>query len=267
MSRGRSAGSSPAWSTGHFSVRYWPGGRRAGSYPASMTFRSALPRNTAATLVSDGCHGAQSRSSPPRLRGCPRSRRGAYLQAMVSNDVEALGVGDCVRGAPADAEGACHRSACRSAAGRRRLPAPHGARPRGARSRDARTVALRREVRDRARGARIGRSSFGRSEGIPTADFGVPAVEVLDDGARADDRRRRARAAADPRGHSALRPRDRRSRPSCRSGARGARDRLREGLLPGAGADRAPALPGAREPHASRPRDRAAPSCPSTTPS
>ncbi len=24
-------GIDPAWSTGHFSVRYWPGGRRAGS--------------------------------------------------------------------------------------------------------------------------------------------------------------------------------------------------------------------------------------------
>src|SRR4029078_3592246 len=46
-------GTSPTWSTGHFSVRYWPGGRRAGAYPASRTFRSALLRNTLATLEVD----------------------------------------------------------------------------------------------------------------------------------------------------------------------------------------------------------------------
>src|SRR4249919_2197714 len=40
-----------AWSTGHLSVRYWPGGGRVGPYPASITFRSALPGNTGATLL------------------------------------------------------------------------------------------------------------------------------------------------------------------------------------------------------------------------
>ncbi len=44
----RSAGyvaTEPACRTGHFSVRYWPAGSRAGSYPASRIFFSALLRN------------------------------------------------------------------------------------------------------------------------------------------------------------------------------------------------------------------------------
>ncbi len=40
-------GTVPACSTGHFSVRYWPGGSRSGSYPASSTFRIARERNIA----------------------------------------------------------------------------------------------------------------------------------------------------------------------------------------------------------------------------
>src|SRR5215204_3632936 len=43
-------GTEPACRTGHFSVRYWPGGSRAGSYPASSTFFSALDRNTVSTV-------------------------------------------------------------------------------------------------------------------------------------------------------------------------------------------------------------------------
>jgi hypothetical protein len=37
-------GTLPAWRTGHFSVRYWPGGRRPGSSPLSTSFFSARDR-------------------------------------------------------------------------------------------------------------------------------------------------------------------------------------------------------------------------------
>src|SRR5437764_777092 len=45
-------GTSPACSTGHFSVRYWPGGRRAGSYPASRTLSSAFARKRGTALLT-----------------------------------------------------------------------------------------------------------------------------------------------------------------------------------------------------------------------
>ena len=99
-------------------------------------------------------------------------------------------------------------------------------------------------------------SSSERPEGIPTADYGVPAVEVLDAGLEptlGDEELERLRIRAR---YAALRPRDRRPRPSGRSGPGSARDRLREGLLPGPGADRAAALPRSRQPLAARPRAR-----------
>ena len=113
----------------------------------------------------------------------------SYLQAMVSNDVEALGIGD-----------ACEALLLTPKA---RVIAP--------------LVVLRRAVDDfllltepglgeRVRSTLV-RSRFsakceveqeqhesvvvlGGSEGIPTSDYGVPAVEVLDDARRADDGRR-----------------------------------------------------------------------------
>ena len=42
---GRVLATAPACRTGHFSVRYCPAGSRAGSYPASRIFFSALLRN------------------------------------------------------------------------------------------------------------------------------------------------------------------------------------------------------------------------------
>src|SRR5262245_6322738 len=87
-------GIDPAWSTGHFSVRYCPGGRRAGSYPASTTFRSALPRNTAATLVVMPGTAARVGRRTRDYVGVVGPDAASYLQAMVSNDVEALGFGE-----------------------------------------------------------------------------------------------------------------------------------------------------------------------------
>src|SRR5262249_16279923 len=88
------AGIDPACSTGHLSVRYWPGGRRAGSYPASLTFRSALPRNTVPTLVRMPGTAVRVGSSLGEFGGVVGPDAASYLQAMVSNDVEALGLGD-----------------------------------------------------------------------------------------------------------------------------------------------------------------------------
>src|SRR5919204_5774530 len=84
-------GTEPACSTGHFSVRYWPGGSRAGSYPASATFASAfdlnrgtLPRLT--TVVSVSVQVARRPRSFVRVAG-PDAED--YLQRMLSNDVGA----------------------------------------------------------------------------------------------------------------------------------------------------------------------------------
>jgi folate-binding protein YgfZ len=84
-------GTDPAWRTGHFSVRYWPGGRRAGSYPASATLASAfdlnrgtLPRLTRVLSVS--VRAAPRPRSYVRVAG-PDAED--YLQRMLSNDVTA----------------------------------------------------------------------------------------------------------------------------------------------------------------------------------
>src|SRR5438128_7747017 len=85
------AGTSPACSTGHFSVRYWPGGRRAGSYPASRTLFSAFERKSGMgmhTKCVDVAEGARE------FVGVSGPDAADYLQRMVSNDVEALAVGE-----------------------------------------------------------------------------------------------------------------------------------------------------------------------------
>src|SRR5262249_16729095 len=84
-------GTDPAWRRGHFSVRYWPGGRRAGSYPASATLASALdlnrgtlPRLTRVQSVSVST--ARRPRSYVRVAGPDAVD---YLQRMLSNDVTA----------------------------------------------------------------------------------------------------------------------------------------------------------------------------------
>src|SRR5215204_6481995 len=84
------SGTEPACSTGHFSVRYWPGGRRAGSYPASATFFSALPLNTVPRLVAMAIVTPRPRAFV-RVAGPDAAD---YLQRMLSNDVEALAPGE-----------------------------------------------------------------------------------------------------------------------------------------------------------------------------
>ncbi len=80
----------PACSTGHFSVRYWPGGRRDGSYPASSTFRSALDLNMLPTLDGVTVVALRAARLPRGYVGVRGPEAASYLQRMLSNDVEAL---------------------------------------------------------------------------------------------------------------------------------------------------------------------------------
>src|SRR5438128_12529928 len=89
-------GTSPAWSTGHFSVRYWPGGKRAGSYPAARTLSSAFERKSGMGMHTK-CVDVAQVDIAQRARefvGVTGPDAADYLQRMVSNDVEALAVGE-----------------------------------------------------------------------------------------------------------------------------------------------------------------------------
>ncbi len=88
------SGIDPACRTGHFSVRYWPGGSRPGSYPASITFFSALLRNTLPTLVRMPGAALRIAQRPRGFVGVRGPDATSFLQKMVSNDVEALLPGD-----------------------------------------------------------------------------------------------------------------------------------------------------------------------------
>src|SRR6186997_3113925 len=80
-------GTEPAWRTGHFSVRYWPGGRRAGSYPASATFCSALDLNTIPRLLSMATVTRRVAARPRDYIRVAGPDAEAFLQRMLSNDV------------------------------------------------------------------------------------------------------------------------------------------------------------------------------------
>jgi folate-binding protein YgfZ len=79
----------PAWRTGHFSVRYWPGGSRAGSKPASRTFCSALDRNTIPRLLGMGTVTSRVASRPREFVRVAGRDAEDFLQRMLSNDVTA----------------------------------------------------------------------------------------------------------------------------------------------------------------------------------
>src|SRR5262245_60215479 len=84
----------PACRTGHFSVRYWPGGSRAGSYPASITFRSALPLNTVPTLVAMALTATRVAARTRHYVSVHGPDAESYLDALVTNDVASLGPGE-----------------------------------------------------------------------------------------------------------------------------------------------------------------------------
>ena len=91
-------GTEPAWSTGHLSVRYWPGGSRDGvvARRADLVLglrpeeRHRVPTLTSVTSVT-------SPAVAPRPRAFVRvsgPHAEDYLQRMLSNDVAALGPGE-----------------------------------------------------------------------------------------------------------------------------------------------------------------------------
>ena len=124
-----------------------------------------------------------------------------------------------LRGADPDAEGPRDRAAPRLAPRRRRLPAADRARARRGRACPSDADAHRlRSARSSSRSTPR-RSCSAAADGIPTADYGVPAVEVLDGdlGAQpADDELERLRILAR---HAALGPRARRGDPAGRGRA------------------------------------------------
>src|SRR5919198_4413041 len=169
------SGTLPAWSTGHFSVRYCPGGSRAGSYPFSSSFFSALERNIATTLT------AMTPTPFPAARR-PRdyvrvSGRDAedFLQRMLSNDVT---------------QAHCEALLLTPKA---RVIAPLVVMRRGpddfllltepGLGDTVRTTLLRARFAAKAEIEGEEHTStivFGDADGIPTSDYGHDAVEVLD---------------------------------------------------------------------------------------
>ena len=96
------------------------------------------------------------------------------------------------------------------------------------------------------------RSSSASADGIPTRDYGVPAVEVLDavaDAEPPDDELERLRILArTPRWGREIDEGD----PARRGGARRASVSFTKGCFPGQEPRRPPAAPRPREPHAAR---------------
>ena len=185
-------GTSPACSTGHFSVRYWPGGSRAGSYPASCTFRSALLLNTVATLVWMVVTTLQVASRPRSYVAVKGHDAASYLNRMVSNEVEELPVGDT-----------CEALLLTPKA---RIVAPMTVWRRGADDFLLLTEpeAGERLARELLRGRFAAKCEIALEEhrslvvlggglvvnqhnvALPTRDYGVPAVELVDEDAPAD---------------------------------------------------------------------------------
>src|SRR3990170_553870 len=144
-----------------------------------MTFFSALLRNTIPTLVPMTVTALRVARRPREFVSVRGPDSASYLQAMISNDVEALGLGE-----------ACEALLLTSKA---RVIAPLKVLRRGIddfllltepglgervrsvllRSRFAAKCAIEVELHDSV-------VVLGEAEGIPSADYGVPAVERLD---------------------------------------------------------------------------------------
>ncbi len=114
----------------------------------------------------------------------------SYLQAMVSNDVEALGIGDACEALllTPKARVIAPLVVLRRAVDDFLLLTEPGLGERVRSTLVRSRFAAKCEVEQRSSTSRS--SSSAASEGIPTSDYGVPAVEVLDDARRADDGRR-----------------------------------------------------------------------------
>src|SRR5919106_3551418 len=144
-----------------------------------MTFRSALPLNTIPTLVSMAVTALRAAARPRDFVSARGPGAEAFLQAMLSNDVEKLAVGD-------SCEALLLTPKARVIAPvvvLRRTPEDFllltepgsGDRVRAAllRMRFAARCAIELEEHTSS-------VVFGDAKGIPIADYGIPAVEVLD---------------------------------------------------------------------------------------
>ena len=193
--------------------------------------------------------------APARLRRASRARtRSTTSNRMLSNDVPEPG---SRRRAAADAEGARDRAAARVAARRGRRPAAHRARARRGRARAADAHALRREVRDRARGAHLDdrlrrRSPTGSrtaTTASPRSRCSTPTLE------RRSATRSSSGCASRPATPRFGREIDDRVLPA-EAGLDERAISFTKGCYPGPGADRAAALPRQGQPPPARARGR-----------
>ena len=178
----------------------------------------------------------------------------SYLQAMVSNDVEALGPGESCEALFLTPKARVIAPAGRPPSERGRLPAPHRAGARRPAAPGSSACASPPSARSRSSSTRL-RSSSERPRGSRPRTTACRRSRCWTPvSSRPSATKSSSSCASGPALH--VRARDRRSRPSRRSGSGSAGDRLREGLLPGAGADRAAALPGPDQPLVARARAR-----------
>ena len=154
------------------------------------------PEHCSATLVWMVATTLQVAPRPRSYVAVKGADAASYLNRMVSNEVEALRGRGVLRGAPPHAQGSGRRAADRLASGRRRLPPSHRARGRRAARTRAGPLALRGEVRDRARGAPLARRArHGRRRG-ESPQAALPNSRLRRAGGRAG---RRGRARRMPR--------------------------------------------------------------------
>src|SRR3954454_1400039 len=166
-------GTAPACSTGHFLVMYCPGGSRSGSNPAARTFFSASDLNMAPYTSAVSSPAVTKTYVRPRaFVAVTGPDAGDLLQRVVSNDVLAGDVCEALLLTP-----------------KGRVIAPLVVWRRGEEDFLLLTEPeLGATVRDQLRRARIASRCeieleehtsalvFGEADGIPTRDYGVPAV-------------------------------------------------------------------------------------------
>ena len=159
------------------SVRYWPGGSRAGSYPASATFLSALERNTRPRLVAMAIVTHRAAARPRDYVRVSGPDAEEFLQRMVSNDVAAGDVVDALL-LTAKARVIAPLRIWRRGDDDFLLLTEPGAWERRCARRCVRArFAAKCEIEPEQHTSTI---VFGGEAGIPSADYGEPAVEVLD---------------------------------------------------------------------------------------
>ena len=221
----------PACSTGHFSVRYWPGGSRAGSSRFATFFRPgpehALPRLIRWRPLRSRRGRARSSASGPR-----RSRLSPAHGLERRRGPRAGRACDALLLTPKARVIAPLRVLRR---GGRRLPGADRARARRAACEATAAHALRGEMRDRAGGAHVALvwESDERRTAWLSPETSASRALRCSTRRRARRRRRGARTVPNRGGHTALGARDRRPRAPGRSRSRRAHLSFTKGCYPG----------------------------------